>query len=153
MTKTHPISAQTIFQALSMPFHLLTQHIKRLLTPSKQAVIIVGVDYGSYQIHNAIKDGSKRYFTAFFIDEEPWTHRNYIDDAQLRYPVEWRALCQNHQVAAVICTSTNDRNTLMEVKDRDSRELSTKVLVISPAEIKQCRNIDRWLTRKIDTAA
>jgi FlaA1/EpsC-like NDP-sugar epimerase len=130
----------------------LFQRIRRRFAPPKQAVIIVGVEYDSYQIHNAIKQHSQRYFTAFFIDDEPWNHRNEIDGAQLRYPVEWRALCRNYEVVAVICPSAEAREELLGVEDGDRRILTTRLLVIPPAEIPQQADIDQWLTRQIEDA-
>lgn len=124
------------------------QHVKQKFKPQKQGVIIVGVDYDSFQLHQQIKN-SKRFFTAFFIDEEPWNHRSYIDEAQLRYPVELRALCQNHPVAAIFCTSHEDKNRMLAVEDRDERGLTTQMLVVTPKELKRQHNVDKWIKQQL----
>jgi len=124
------------------------QRVKQKLSPPRRGIIIVGVDYGSFQVHKLIQN-SKQFFTAFFIDDEPWTHRNYIDDAQLRYPVELRALCQNHSIAAIFCTNQGDKNRMLAVEDRDERGLNTQMLVVTPEELKSQRNIDKWIQQQI----
>lgn len=66
----------------------------------KKNAIIVGagsLEYGLYQK----LEREKEYKVLFFIDEEPWNHRTKIGDAELRYPSELAALCENHNIGAV----------------------------------------------------
>jgi len=77
--------------------------------PRKKArpAIILGAGSAEYDIYRKL-ERDQHYEVLFFIDEEPWNHRTSIGKAQLRYPSELSALCENHKIAAVFyCDDKN----------------------------------------------
>lgn len=84
--------------------------IKRLFatfTRAKTRVIIAGTDVASYQLAEQLIESGK-YEVLYFINEEPWHHRTYLLNAQLRYPNEIDALALRHQVELILCPTQND---------------------------------------------
>jgi FlaA1/EpsC-like NDP-sugar epimerase len=130
----------------------LSQRLKNLFFRPKLAVIILGVEYDSYALHIAIRKG-KKYQTAFFIDDDPWKHKSQIDEAQLRYPVELRALCRNYAITAVIGTESTNLEQLNTISYIDQRPLAAKLLLVSPQELKSEVDIDVLISSKLHTHA
>ena len=116
--------------------------------PTK-AVIILGVEYESYALHMAIRKG-KKYRTAFFIDEDPWKNRSFIDEVQLRNPVELRALCRKHTITAVVGTQSKDLENLDTINYQDKRPLAAKLLLVSPEEVKSEIDIDALISSNLE---
>jgi FlaA1/EpsC-like NDP-sugar epimerase len=62
--------------------------------------IILGAGSQEYGLFCRL-EREREYRVLFFIDEEPWNHRTTIGSAELRYPSELVALCENHQIEAI----------------------------------------------------
>lgn len=84
--------------------HFFRQVLNKLgVKSSRKNAIIVGVDYAEYRLSKQL-NSEGRYRVLFFINENPWNHLTTMDDAQLRYPSELMALCENHSIEAVFYT-------------------------------------------------
>jgi FlaA1/EpsC-like NDP-sugar epimerase len=71
------------------------------------AVIIVGTEFESYQLLEKLQH-HPRVSVAFLMNEEPWAHRTYLHEVELRYPSELVSLVAKHKIAAVLCPSQSD---------------------------------------------
>jgi FlaA1/EpsC-like NDP-sugar epimerase len=128
-----------------------TSLLKRMMgmkSPPKIPVIILGVEYESYTLHKAL-ESSKNYKTAIFIDDDPWKHKTYIDNAQIRYPNELRALCLNNKIDIVIALDSKAINDLMTIKYQDGRSLTARTLLITKEELKGKLDIDALISAKL----
>ena len=70
------------------------------LRHKRRRAIILGAEPQEYTLYNRLQSEGE-YDVLFFIDEEPWSHRTQLGHAQLRYPSELPALCENHQIDAI----------------------------------------------------
>ncbi len=77
--------------------------LKRFFNRQKLPVIIVGTDYPSYSLCESLLSKRSPFHPVFFIDDEPWAHRTYILNTQVRYPSELVALTKNRGIKAVFC--------------------------------------------------
>ena len=78
--------------------HLLNR--LRKLRRTRKPAIILGASSEEYWLYRRLEREAE-YEVLFFIDEEPWNHRTIIGNAQLRYPSELAALCENYAVDTV----------------------------------------------------
>ena len=65
-----------------------------------RTAIILGAGSNEYRIFKALEN-AREFDVMFFIDDEPWNHRTTIGKAQLRYPSELVALCENYCIDTV----------------------------------------------------
>ena len=89
---------------------MVSRLIKRFFQkfrPASANVIVVGTDYPSYQLGSRIQAESALHLS-IFMNEEPWHHRTFILETELRYSNELLSLVEKHQVKAVICASGAD---------------------------------------------
>ena len=73
--------------------------LRRLRFQRKRAIIL-GAGSVEYNLFRRL-EREREYNVLFFIDDEPWNHRTKIGRAELRYPSELAALCENHRIDAV----------------------------------------------------
>ena len=74
--------------------------MSRISGRNKKHAIIFGAGSAEYSLYLKL-EREKEYTVLFFIDEEPWNHRMKIGNAELRYPSELTALCENFHIDAV----------------------------------------------------
>ena len=77
--------------------------------------IILGAEPREYKLYNRLQSEGE-YDVLFFIDEEPWSHRTKLGHAQLRYPSELPALCENHQIDAIFYCDDSRVQALPELR-------------------------------------
>ena len=137
------------FQESFMAKKRLFNRLKNILFRPRLSVIILGVEYDSYALHLALRDG-KTYQTAFFFfDDEPWNHRTLIDGVQLRYPAELHALCENNAISAVTGTQADDLEQIKTIVNADQNPSMVKFLLISREELESEIDIDELVSRKL----
>lgn len=78
-------------------------------------VIILGAEPQEYKLYDRLQSEGE-YDVLFFIDEEPWSHRTKLGHAQLRYPSELPALCENHQIDAIFYCDDSRVQALPELR-------------------------------------
>ena len=76
--------------------------------------IILGAEPQEYKLYSRLQSEGE-YDVLFFIDEEPWSHRTKLGHAQLRYPSELPALCENHQIDAIFYCDDSKVQALPEL--------------------------------------
>ena len=77
--------------------------------------IILGAEPQEYKLYDRLQSEGE-YDVLFFIDEEPWSHRTKLGHAQLRYPSELPALCENHQIDAIFYCDDSRVQALPELR-------------------------------------
>lgn len=70
--------------------------------------MVVGTGVPAYELGQRLQHKDSPLALRFFIDEEPWTHRTYLLNVQLRYPVEILPLVEKHGIKAILCTNATD---------------------------------------------
>jgi len=79
-----------------------------------QRAIILGVGSAEYDLYCRLESGDK-YRVLFFINDDPWSHRTKIGNAELRSPSELVALCKNRQIDAVFYCNEDNASELPEL--------------------------------------
>ena len=87
---------------------------RRLLRKPLHAIIL-GTDIREYQLLCRLHEKG-RYRVLFFIDEEPWSHRSTLGNAELRYRSELLALCMNYSIDDVFYCDEKKAGDLSQVK-------------------------------------
>ena len=77
--------------------------------------IILGAEPQQYKLYDRLQSEGE-YDVLFFIDEEPWSHRTKLGHAQLRYPSELPALCENHLIDAIFYCDDSRVQALPELR-------------------------------------
>ena len=77
--------------------------------------IILGAEPQEYKLYDRLQSEGE-YDVLFFIDEKPWSHRTKLGHAQLRYPSELPALCENHQIDAIFYCDDSRVQALPELR-------------------------------------
>ncbi len=85
----------------------LPDFIKQWFRPAPLPVIAVGTDIASYQLLEYLTN-SPKFTPLYVLNEEPWHHRTYMFNAQLRYASELIALVEKHQIKRVYCVTAQD---------------------------------------------
>ncbi len=69
--------------------------------PSPRPLVMLGIDYGCHQWHQAL-EAAREFSILAFIDDEPWNHRTRIGNSPVQYPAELVALVRKHGACAVL---------------------------------------------------
>ncbi|GGF59426.1 hypothetical protein GCM10011338_09610 [Alteromonas lipolytica] len=92
-------------------------------------MIVVGTDIASYQLTDALRN-SRHFQPLFILNEEPWHHKTYILEAQLRYASELIALVERNKIKAVLCVCATDYATIRDSFSPELNQRGCQILLV-----------------------